>query len=435
MFKMCHWKQTDIGYTIIKTQQNNLKKMNKNFLFSIVILLMSGITASFACTSAIISGKATPDGRPLLWKHRDTGTPQNAIMFFAAHKYDYIGLINANDTNGEQIWIGQNSAGFAIMNTASYNLIEKDTIDKVDMEGYLMHTALKYCKTLSDFENLLDTMQKPMGVEANFGLIDAEGGAAYYETDNFKYTKIDVNNPVIAPFGYVVRTNYSFSGKADDGYGYIRYNAAKQLIDKAMAENNLTPLTIQQQISRSLTHAHTKQELKQQAGWDNSTSKYVFFEDYIPRYTSSASIIIQGVKPGEDKNLITCWTTLGFPLTSVMVPLWLAAGSEIPDMFTLNNKNVAPLCDNVLKLKRKVFPITRGSGKRYMNINALYNQKGNGIVQLLQTVETEIYNQTKLKIDKWRKTTPNKKEMLELYNSSQKQIEEAFRKNFDLEMK
>ena len=55
--------------------------------------------------------------------------------------------------------------------------------------------------------------------EANFGVIDAQGGAAYYETTNFSFTKIDANDPVVAPFGYLIRTNYSFTGTADDGYG------------------------------------------------------------------------------------------------------------------------------------------------------------------------------------------------------------------------
>ena len=32
-----------------------------------------------ACTSIIITGKATLDGRPLMWKHRDTGAPYNHI--------------------------------------------------------------------------------------------------------------------------------------------------------------------------------------------------------------------------------------------------------------------------------------------------------------------------------------------------------------------
>ena len=35
-----------------------------------------------ACTSIIITGKATPDGRPLMWKHRDTGAPYNHISYF-----------------------------------------------------------------------------------------------------------------------------------------------------------------------------------------------------------------------------------------------------------------------------------------------------------------------------------------------------------------
>ena len=114
-----------------------------------------------------------------------------------------------------------------------------------------------------DFENMLDTMQKPMGVEANFGVIDAQGGAAYYETDNFNYTKIDANDSKIAPFGYIIRTNYSFTGTPDNGYGYIRYMAANELIYNAVASNNLTPLFIQQNMTRSLQHAHTKTNLKE----------------------------------------------------------------------------------------------------------------------------------------------------------------------------
>jgi hypothetical protein len=33
------------------------------------------------------SGKYTPDGRPVLYKHRDTGTPHNALVYFTDGKY------------------------------------------------------------------------------------------------------------------------------------------------------------------------------------------------------------------------------------------------------------------------------------------------------------------------------------------------------------
>jgi len=405
--------------------------MNKT---SIIILLLTifSFEISLACTSAVISGKATPDGRPLLWKNRDTGSEQNAIMFFYNGKYDYVGLINSEDINGEQIWIGYNSAGFSIMNTASYNLIESDTIAENDREGYLMHMALKYCANLQDFENMLDTLQKPMGVEANFGVIDASGGAAYYETDNYKYAKIDVNDPKIAPSGYVIRTNYSFTGISNEGYGYIRYMAANELFDNAVSSNSLSPIYIQQNMSRSLVHGRTKVDLKAEAGLNNEVSKFVSFQDFIPRNITASSIVIQGVLKDENVDLTTMWTILGFPLTSVQIPIWLAGGDEFLKIVKLNNQGVALLSDNAIKLKRRVFPITKGSGKKYMDINQLYNQQQTGIMQILRPLEINIYNETNVKLDKWRKAGIDKNEMNELYSRTESKIIEAFYKEFGL---
>ena len=59
----------------------------KRILF--VYLFLGGLLlheAGNACTSVIVSGKATPDGRPLMWKHRDTGTRYNHITFEKGRK-------------------------------------------------------------------------------------------------------------------------------------------------------------------------------------------------------------------------------------------------------------------------------------------------------------------------------------------------------------
>jgi hypothetical protein len=52
-----------------------------------------------------------------------------------------------------------------------------------------MKIALRQCGTVEDFETLLHNLPKPLGVEANFGVIDAYEGAALYETDNFTYLR------------------------------------------------------------------------------------------------------------------------------------------------------------------------------------------------------------------------------------------------------
>jgi len=46
-------------------------------LFALAFIIIQ--TSAWACTSAIITGKVTPNGKPLLWKHRDTGQEQNRI--------------------------------------------------------------------------------------------------------------------------------------------------------------------------------------------------------------------------------------------------------------------------------------------------------------------------------------------------------------------
>jgi hypothetical protein len=189
---------------------------------------------AFPCTTAIVSGKVTTDGRPLLWKHRDSSDELTSIIYFNNGKYDYIGLVNSSDKEKDEVWVGYNEAGFAVMNSASYNLKDEDDNTALkDREGIIMRMALQRCASLTDFETLLDTLPKPLGVEANFGVIDAMGGAAYYETDNYRYNKTDVNDHKTAPGGYLIRTNYSFTGNPEEGYGYIRYNTAEKLFEKA----------------------------------------------------------------------------------------------------------------------------------------------------------------------------------------------------------
>lgn len=57
-----------------------------------------------------------------------------------------------------------------------------------------MKLALQTCRSLKDFEHLLNTIPKPSGLDANFGVIDAFGGAAFYETGNYRFVKYDAKD-------------------------------------------------------------------------------------------------------------------------------------------------------------------------------------------------------------------------------------------------
>lgn len=368
-----------------------------------------------ACTSIIITGKATPDGRPIMWKNRDTDSYQNAIKYFDDGKYKSIGLIDSDDPSGQAVWIGYNSAGFSIMNTASYNLISKDTIDLKDQEGKLMREALKQCATVDEFGLFLKNHSKPLGVEANFGVIDANGGAAYFEVSNYTFIKLDVNDPALAPMGYMIHTNFSFTGNPNSGSGHIRYKTAEDLFYQAAQQNNLTVRFILQDVSRSLWHSLTKTDLKTMYSENSSEQKFVNFTDFIPRYYTSSAVAIQGVKPGENADFTTMWTVLGFPLTSVVTPLWLCMGEDQPSVVVLNKNGVAPICEKAIMLKQQLFPVIHSYGENYLNINALYNGNQTGIMQKLKPLDDMIFNLAEKKLEAWRGNSNFKQQIPEFY--------------------
>jgi len=402
----------------------------KNRVILLSLILLAVLQPILACTTAIISGKFTPDGRPLLWKNRDTGDLDNKLMYFTDGKYDYIGLVNSKDTSGKEVWTGMNTAGFAIMNSVSYNLNSKEDADAAVNEGKVMRQALKQCATVDDFENLLKTLPKPYGLEANFGVIDASGNGAYFETSNNNYFKIDVNDPVAAPMGYLIRTNYSFTGKPDEGQGYIRYLTAETLFYQASATNNLTPEFILQDAARCLYHSLTQTDLTQNQTTEKQ--KFVWFADFIPRFSTAASVVIQGIKNTESPMLMTMWTVLGFPLCSVVYPVWFNGEHQLPVQLKAGESGRAPLCDKALKLKDRCFPVKRGHGDDYLNLPALYNCLGTGIMQKLAPVEDQVFTEAEARLKSWRKTPPVANDILEFYRILDDRIAETYLRAFGL---
>lgn len=398
-------------------------------IIALVVILITLFTIDlYCCTSAIFTGKATPDGRPLMWKHRDTGEENNRIEYFKGDKYNFLALMNSPD-HLDEAWTGTNSVGFSIMNTASYNLKDDDVKSSLmDKEGVVMFKALATCATLRDFEKMLDKYPRPMGVEANFGVIDAQGGAAYYEVNNNSWKKIDVNDPTIAPQGYLVYTNHSYTGRKDDGMGYIRYTNADNIVKNRIAcGGEITPEWIFGELSRSFYHSVLGIDLVKDNDILQKGSGWFIDQDFIPRRSSTASIVLSGVKPGDDPLNTVMWTILGYPPVSVAVPLMVKAGENQPEwMIKMDDSDNAWMCDKALVLKHKVFSIKRGNGSKYMNFNLLYNPNGTGYMQQLKPVEARIFNQSKKFIDNTQNKEYNQKIFDEFYNGLFKEIEAVY---------
>ncbi|MFA8436961.1 MAG: hypothetical protein ACEPOZ_20840 [Marinifilaceae bacterium] len=400
-----------------------------------ITLMLLGIFCSLqviACTTAVISGKYTRDGRPMLWKHRDSESYQNKMRLFTDGKYTYVGLINSDDADGKQVWGGNNDTGFAIMNSASFNLREDKNATFKDQEGIIMKKSLQTCRTLEDFEQLLKNLKKPMGLEANFGVIDAQGGAAYYETSDTGFVKFDANDKKFAPNGYIIRANYSNTGRVNEGYGFIRFMNAEKLFFDAAGTNQLTPDFLLRHMCRSLSNELTKTDVMDFKNFHEYQDNFYVVKDCINRYISTSSFVIQGVKEKEDPRLTTMWTLLGFPLSSVTVPTWAIKKAGMPEVMIGKKDSNSELCEKTLALKEKFFPVIRGAGEDYMNTTAAYNADHTGIIQKLEPVEKQVLNVTHKHLNNWRKKGIRPEEVKTYYKELDKMVRTNYKELFNL---
>lgn len=408
-----------------------MKKIILGVLFSILM----GIGSISACTSAVISAKASKNGRPMLWKNRDTYALNNKIMIFDDGKYPYVALVNSSDKKGRSIWIGYNSKGFGIMNTVSYNL-NNDTIKKNGHEGRVMKQALQNCATVDEFEQFLHKLPQPTGLETNFGVIDAQGGAAYFEVGNFKIVKLDANDPKIAPEGYIIHTNYSFTGTYGEGAGYIRYLNTEPVFETAVRNGGLTPKGILQDAARNLKHSLTGTDLWDYVSLPANHPKMVWFKDFVPRITSASSCVVEGANPGQNPAFTTMWTVLGWPLASVSIPVFLTKDNTLPTVLQYDKKlKDAPLCHFALALKARCFTYHWGnSSKYYMNINPLLNADETGILQVLHPLENQLFDQSDNMIKKWQQAGKiDNKELKQFYDQVDREILTFYKDHFGLQ--
>lgn len=370
----------------------------KKRLFSLICCILFLSIDLIACTSAIIGADMNPYGRPLLWKNRDTSAADNVIEYIPGEgqEFSYVALFNAKDKNLDEAWIGMNDHGFAVMNTASYNLKDDDVApEDMDKEGFIMSGALKKCVTVDDFAAYLDSLPKPLGVEANFGVIDAYGNGAYFETDNYKYKRFDLKD---AENHVLIRTNYSASGRPDEGFGFIREENAKHLLQPYIEARAIAPEVLTEELSRSFYHHLLKKDFVREG------DRWIIDQDFIPRFTSTSSIVIEGCRPLQSDQSIDpesikreyiMWSALGYPPCAEIFPVWVKPNGVPQALRGTGPEGRSPQCDLVLERKDEVFPLRKGNGNKYLNMDVLCNDKGTGISQVLKNKNLKKYRVTR----------------------------------------
>ncbi len=349
------------------------------------VLLAAGSAPSEACTAAVVSAAGSGEGAPLLWKNRDTDTLSNKLVWVEEQPFDYLCLANANSASGRMCYAGLNAAGFGIINTVAYNLPEGDG-EMADLEGAIMADALRSCRTVADFEAYLAANLGPdLGSLANFGVLDAEGGAAVYEVHNHGFERLDA---AAAPDGRLVVTNFARTGAEGEGAGYLRFERATELFGE-LAPERVAARTILHRFSRDLGHTLLDHpELAELAAQPASPPRWISSRDCIDRPDTSATVVIVGRRASVPATL---WVIPGEPLTAIAVPVLVEAGAS-PAVLWRGEE--AEMWRESLRIKRLLRPSTEGHKGDYLDLTRLDNAAGTGWLPALLGTEREILDRT-----------------------------------------
>lgn len=407
------------------TQTLNIMNMKKIFLLSAIALLMT--FSGMACTTAIVSGKMTVDGRPLMFKTADGSAENlrtNIYIYNRSGKYAYIGCARLNFPEMNSIFYGQNEKGLAMVNNTAKDL--DAPMSGTYTYGNIIRIALEQCATVDEVEALLRTLA-PFAYGSNYGCIDAEGNAAYFECGANGYKKYDVNDPSIAPKGYLVRSNYAMSGDINKGTGVARYRKATDLMERTLHNEKVSWRQLLA-FGTCLEHGLTGDNLYDRIPKDEQTETIVHFTDYIPRYTTGGMVVIQGVKKNENPLLTTSWLAMGNPLTTVVIPMWITPEGQLPSSVGKNEKGRCALGDWSMKLKDYIWAYKGGECHNYIALNRLINKQHTGILQQVKVIEKPLLDRGEELLNNFRTKGTITKEYRAYYKWVDEYIQQEYPK-------
>lgn len=401
----------------------------KGILFVCFFCFLSGIDG-YACTSIIVSGKASADGRPYIFKNLDGTKMDVSIINCKGEKYRYTAITNKTNSavRPNRVSSGFNETGFSIINTVANNLNGGKEDDTNNTR--VMRRALEICKTLKDFETLLNTLPKPLHIDSNYGVMDAQGGVAYYETGNKGYVKYDANDPKVAPNGYLIRTNFGVSGNKLFGKGYGRYTAMEMYIDGVKKNGRISFEDVIRGATRFLTHGETKVNLYNYEPENDKKPVFVGFKDFIPRSVTVSAQLIQGIKKGESPSETTAWTMCGFPLTTVCIPIWLTKDNQLPKIVSRGSNKHSMICDAGLTLKKRLFPNSRKRNE--INLAQLINKSGTGVLQKIKPIEDNVFLRAREVQASIRQDRRNNQKVKDFYSWLDQYVTSEYKKRFGI---
>ena len=265
------------------------------------------------CSSVIVTGNASKDGRAILMKNRDWPLERSNRPIYVpstSSTYAYVG-VNTNT-------MGINERGLAVMNTAMPELESEPgfgnlLLNQKILEGY--ESVFDVAIALNDSRSLIGpTYRSSSGTVATcLGVIDRFGIGAFFEVSNTEaYVQYVVD-------GYETRANHAriFPGHASGPSGRDQY--LLDILDAVYAKNGVISWEdIMQNASRYVRN----KEL--------GTTSFSIDGEVCNTGTVAAMVAVSGDSRYEG-SLNIMWGAYGpTPLVSVFVPSMVIAG-ETPD--------------------------------------------------------------------------------------------------------
>lgn len=221
-----------------------LKKKKLLIASLVLILIFCNVTTSYCCSIAgVIGDEFSVDGRPVLWKNRDSWGTTDCWKTYAYyyetnanHSYETIDYIGITDPDSEWVlqhrdpksneksgigtgvpvnesfitpWAGANTEGLSLVQTAAHNLENTLSGDQDSIginNGMLNHLILSSCDTVDDVEQLLrDTNSgwshddsEARNTNSLIMVFDKYGQMATFEVSGTDFTR---DNTVGADYG------------------------------------------------------------------------------------------------------------------------------------------------------------------------------------------------------------------------------------------
>lgn len=342
-----------------------------------IVLALAGASPAFACTTALVSAGASKNGRPLIWKQRDTDYEFSVLKHVSDGRYEFTAIFDARDTSLVSAYAGVNEKGLALINNLSYNLAQSEYTVR---NGSVMREALACCATVDEFIAFIEELPQPRTVEANFGVADVQGNICYVEVGDVSLTRYDVPEN-----GWLVRTNFSLSGEKESGKGLARYETASYLLSGH--KGKITSDFLFDTLARSFYNAELGTDVSR-----HTKNGIAIDLDFIPRTSSVCDVCIELPSADEPDNSALIWCSTGYPLGSYVVPVWQCAGDKIPSFITSTEEDyrssASVLSQNI---KRRMHPFERDASVIYIDFKI-----AKPILDIVRRYEREEYESARI---------------------------------------